>query len=360
MKKILILLTVSALLASQLGVLANAQTLLPGTDELNSTAGANLILPDTVEIPNAGLPDIAPLPDSGLTEVTLPDVTLPEATLPEVTSPEATLPETEPEASESAEVVPDNKTGELVIAFDGVISDSVIPVLVDGITYVPFRAFCTAAVDNAEITWDDESSTSFCDSETLDITAPYDQNYIIANGRVICRDEKNVTLEDTLYVPARSMAAALNSEVEWIADELCVNLISGEDMIIPGSEFYNQTDLLWLARIINAESRYEPLLGKIAVGNVVLNRVASADFPDTVYDVIFDCRYSTIQFYPITSPVIYNTPSDESIIAAKACLEGYTVSDSALYFMNEKTATTTWISRNRDFVFKIGNHSFYA
>ena len=56
---------------------------------------------------------------------------------------------------------------------------------------------------------------------------------------------------------------------------------------------------------------------------------------------------------------IYNTPSDDCIIAAKICLEGYTLSDKILYFMDAKAASNMWTARNRKFAFLIGNHSFY-
>ena len=114
----------------------------------------------------------------------------------------------------------------------------------------------------------------------------------------------------------------------------------------------------WLSRIIHAESGAEPFDGKIAVGNVVLNRVESKQYPNTIYGVIFDRRYGT-QFSPVSYGTIYNTPSAESIIAAKICLEGYTLSEDILFFMNPRLATTNWIAQNRPYAFTIGRHDFY-
>lgn len=346
MKKNLTALSAALLLALVFGVHANAETLLPGADELSTTQDETYILP--------GLDEIAETetgPDESNAQPTETGTQIPQETVPVVTEPVSTVP--------TGPVVLRNDSGELRVAFNGVISDTVIPLLINDVTYVPFRAFCMQTIDGADISWDSETNTSRCESNALDIDAPFGQNYIIANGRVLYRSDANLSFANTLYVPIRSLASAIGAKVEWIEDQWCVNLLITGGPIISAEKFYNQTDLLWLARIINAESKYEPLLGKIAVGNVILNRVADANFPDTVYDVIFDCRYA-VQFSPTSSSVIYNTPSEESIIAAKACLEGYTVSTEILYFMNPRLAVSDWISNNRSFVFVIGNHSFYA
>ena len=125
-----------------------------------------------------------------------------------------------------------------------------------------------------------------------------------------------------------------------------------------GEEYYDASEVYWLSRIIYAESGAEPFLGKIAVGNVVLNRVASAQFPDSIYGVIFDKKYG-VQFSPVANGSIYKTPNSDSVIAAKICLEGYSVNNKVLYFMNPKLATNNWISQNRKYAFKIGTHYFY-
>ena len=59
------------------------------------------------------------------------------------------------------------------------------------------------------------------------------------------------------------------------------------------------------------------------MGNVVLNRVASKQFPNTIYDVIFDTKYA-VQFEPTANGTVYNTPSKDSISAAKRVLAGRT------------------------------------
>ena len=125
-------------------------------------------------------------------------------------------------------------------------------------------------------------------------------------------------------------------------------------------EVYGADDLYWLSRIICCESMSESLEGKIAVGNVVLNRVASPDFPSDVKGVVFDCRYGVVQFSPVAGGYIYREPDPESVDAAKICLEGVSLSDEILYFMNPDLAESTWISDNREAVMTIGHHTFYS
>lgn len=122
---------------------------------------------------------------------------------------------------------------------------------------------------------------------------------------------------------------------------------------------YTSKDVFWLARIIEAEAGGEPYEGKVAVGNVVLNRVKSKDFPNTIYDVIFEYYGNIPQFSPVANGTIYNTPSQESINAAKDALNGYKPVGNATYFFNPNKAAGSWIVKSKSYVAKIGSHVFY-
>lgn len=126
-----------------------------------------------------------------------------------------------------------------------------------------------------------------------------------------------------------------------------------------GSTYYREDAVYWLSRIISAESRGESLVGQLAVGTVVLNRVASPLYPNTIWGVIFDKKYG-VQFSPVLDGTIYQTPNAVSVTAAKICLEGYNVNDSALFFLFPKNSTSSWIPNNRQYLFSIGKHDFYA
>lgn len=116
--------------------------------------------------------------------------------------------------------------------------------------------------------------------------------------------------------------------------------------------------VFWLSRIISAESKGESLEGQIAVGNVVLNRVKSPEFPNTIYGVIFDDRWGG-QFEPVRNGTIYLEPTEQSILAAKKCLSGVNNIGNCLYFLAPDLAQNFWIPQNREYVTTIGCHDFY-
>lgn len=121
---------------------------------------------------------------------------------------------------------------------------------------------------------------------------------------------------------------------------------------------YSSEDLYWLARIVNAEARGEPFDGQVAVANVVLNRVSSGLFPNTVKGVIFERMGKIPQFSPVDDGSINKTPNNNGTQAAIRALEGYNVVPDALYFYNPaKTSPRNWI-RSRAIVTTIGNHVF--
>lgn len=124
-------------------------------------------------------------------------------------------------------------------------------------------------------------------------------------------------------------------------------------------ESYSQTDLYWMSRIIHAEAEAESYNGKVAVGNVILNRVRSNLFPNTVKAVIFEYYQGIPQFSPVEEGTIYNTPSNVSIQAAKDAFNGVKPVGTATYFFNPDKATGKWIVDNKTYVMRINNHVFY-
>ena len=161
-----------------------------------------------------------------------------------------------------------------------------------------------------------------------------------------------------MYVPIRLLARAFGVEIGWNSYTRSVTVSGSVKPILSGDKFYREDEVYWLSRIISAESRGEPLLGQIAVGNVVLNRVKSSDYPNTIWGVIFDRKYGT-QFSPVLNGSVYAEPYYLSVIAAKLCLEGVTVSEKVLFFYQPEIATSFWIPENRPYAFKIGHHYFF-
>ncbi len=230
--------------------------------------------------------------------------------------------------------------------------------LVEDTTYVALRAFGEIAAGTSA-SWDAASKSAFLSSSSLTLTATENGSYMIANGRYLWCDRTPKIFDGKLYVPLRPLAKALGGEVEWNGDTEQAIYRSTGSAIEHGDSYYQEDELYWLSRVISAESRGEPLIGQIAVGNVVLNRVRSEEFPNTIYSVIFDRAYG-VQFTPVANQTIYLEPAKSSIIAAKIVLDGYSVSEDILYFLDKSIATSFWIVENRTHAFKIGCHDFYT
>jgi len=228
--------------------------------------------------------------------------------------------------------------------------------LINDTTYIPFRAAATLA--GAQVGFQTSSRTATAKMSGLEIYAS-DGSYIIyANERALLSKTPAIILEDgKMYIPIRSLAKALSLSVEWTPERI-VKLDGTIRPITHAKEYYNQDDLYWLSRIISAESQGEPLLGQIAVGNVVLNRKASKEYPNSVYGVIFDKKYG-VQFSPAADGSIYRAPSYLSVQAAKICLEGVSVSEKILFFLEPTKANSAWIVLNRKYAFTVKNHYFF-
>ncbi len=194
-----------------------------------------------------------------------------------------------------------------------------------GQTYVPVRSFF----------------------ESQGINVKWADSHIKAGEHHIYNFEVN---DNVSYAPLRDLSQLADLEVSWDGEQKLAQATSGE--------YRENSDLYWLARIIHAESEGEPRRGKIAVGNVVMNRVRSKSYPDSVYGVVFD-MIGGVQFTPVKNGRIYKKPSAESIEAARAVLAGENVAGDALFFFNPKTAQSQWIAQNRVYFITIDNHDFY-
>ena len=228
----------------------------------------------------------------------------------------------------------------------------------DNTTFVGIRKFSTSMYKNAKVTYNSRTKTITVQTDNLYLTATAGANYITANGRYLYTESPIYMKNGVMYAPVLLMARAFDAKISWRNTNSAFYVTRGSGGILSGSKYYNSDEVYWLAKIISAESQGEPLLGKIAVGNVILNRVNSSEFPNTIYGVIFDRKYG-IQFSPVANGTIYKDATWESTVAAKICLEGYSVSNKILYFVNPKVSPNSWISHNRVFFRQIGNHAFY-
>lgn len=228
--------------------------------------------------------------------------------------------------------------------------------LKNGTTYVPLRQFFDL-LGGSWVTWNNTDRSATVQGN-VSATFYSDSSLAWFNGSRQRLTGTNYISRGTLYVPLRGIAGILDCGIDYSSVLSRVTLTTEKSVGSSGNKVDSDA-LYWLSRIIEAESGAEPYRGKLAVGNVILNRVENSDFPDSIYGVIFD-RKNGVQFTPVANGTIYNPPSAESIRAAEACLSGTKVVGNCLYFFNPKTATrASWIIQNRVFYGSIGNHDFY-
>lgn len=118
-----------------------------------------------------------------------------------------------------------------------------------------------------------------------------------------------------------------------------------------------KSDVRLIAQLIYAEARGEPYEGKVAVGNVVMNRVKK--WSKSVHDTIYAHSGSTYQFTPAKTGAINNNPSQECIKAATEALLGAKPVGNCMYFINPKTNPNAWHAKHRTLYKQIGSHAFY-
>lgn len=118
------------------------------------------------------------------------------------------------------------------------------------------------------------------------------------------------------------------------------------------SSNYN-SNLNLLARVIYGEARGEPYTGKVAVGAVVMNRIKSSSFPNTLSGVV----YQSGAFDAVKDGQVNLTPNDTARKAAQDALNGWDPSYGAIYYFNPSTATNKWIW-SRPMTVTIGKHRF--
>ena len=122
---------------------------------------------------------------------------------------------------------------------------------------------------------------------------------------------------------------------------------------------YSESDYNVLLRIVQAEAGNCDIEGRVMVANVILNRVESGSFPNTITKVV----YQKHQFSPVSNGSIKRCKvTTETVEAVERALAGEDLTDGALYFMNRRASSkknANWFDRHLEFLFKHGNHEFF-
>jgi len=116
---------------------------------------------------------------------------------------------------------------------------------------------------------------------------------------------------------------------------------------------FSQNDIKLMSNAVYGEARGEPYVGQVAVAAVILNRVNSSTFPNTVSGVIFEPR----AFTAVADGQIWLTPNDKAKKAVMDALNGFDPTEGAVYYFNPNTATSSWIW-GRPQIKRIGKHIF--
>lgn len=227
--------------------------------------------------------------------------------------------------------------------------------MLEGLTYVPVADFLLAALAESSISFADGAliiSGTTASGDTLTVSARCGDCYLVANGRYVYVESEIRYANGWTMAPIATLASLFNGTAFWGTSNDCYAVL-GDAPLTSGDLFYDAEQLDLLSHLIYAESGNQPLAGKIAVGNVIMNRVENERFPSTIYDVI----YAKNQFCVVRNGTINLEPNEESIIAAKLTLEGIRLTN-ALYF--NRSGLNSWAARNCTYVSTIGNHDFYV
>lgn len=167
---------------------------------------------------------------------------------------------------------------------------------------------------------------------------------------VIAFQKKNGLTADGVVGKSTYKALGMNSSYQALAGSSSSGSSSSSSQGVNG---FSSSEVYLLAKTIYAEGRGEPYTGQVAIGAVVLNRVRSSQFPNSISGVV----YQKHAFTAVTDGQINLTPNDTAMKAAKDAVNGWDPTGGALYYYNPAVATSSWIF-DRQTVTVIGKHVF--
>lgn len=168
-------------------------------------------------------------------------------------------------------------------------------------------------------------------------------NNSITNKGTTNKGNNNATQNKSNNNATRNKGTSGNSGKTTTSKPTAVNVPNG----------FSQNDINLMANAVHGESRGEPYIGQVAVAAVILNRVKSSSFPNTVAGVIFEPG----AFTAVADGQIWLTPNETSRKAVLDALNGWDPTGGAIYYFNPNTATSAWIW-SRPQIKQIGKHIF--
>jgi len=207
--------------------------------------------------------------------------------------------------------------------------------LENGTVYVPVRALCEAL--GATVDWNEATEAA-----------------MVTKGDVVLNFSetdpsmhKAQLYHDSFCTPVRIIAEAFGFKVDW--DNRYYNvLITADGYTVPEAfinhSAYSDEDILLLAKLIYAEAGACTFNEQLGIGGVVMNRIKSPSYPNTISGVIYDTKWS-VQFPPAFDGSLDRDPSGVAIIAAKCVMHGTNVVGGSIGFTYTGD-TTSWITQN--------------
>lgn len=236
----------------------------------------------------------------------------------------------------------------------GFVNNVVQPFNEQNTTYVSLRTFIEL-FNIKDIIWSNQEQSIFMNYDNRSIKLWINQDKVCINGHNYILSEKPVLVDGNTMVPLDFIVENLGCDISW--DKLTSSLFIEKKDInneAAAGEGYTPEDVLWLSRIVEVEGRGTSYDCRLAIANVVLNRVKSTSFPSTVHDVIFQKDIYT-QFPPAHKDGFSeSTPSQESLLVAKNALNGENNIGDCLYFNN-----SPFKSKSNDLYKIISGEYFY-
>ena len=161
---------------------------------------------------------------------------------------------------------------------------------------------------------------------------------------VISFQKKNGLTADGIVGKATYKALGMNDSYD---------VLNGHSNNKPSSGNYSSSDLYLMAKAIYAEGRGESYTGQVAIGAVIMNRLKSPDFPNTISGII----YQKGAFTAVADGQINLEPNQTAYNAARDAMNGWDPTYGAIYYYNPAKATSAWIF-TRQTVTTIGKHVF--
>ena len=176
------------------------------------------------------------------------------------------------------------------------------------------------------------------------------ENYVVISTGAIAQSAMETVEQETLELMASPAGSAWGGMIKVYAGDTPL-LITEEDKEV-------------LLRIVEAEATCEDVKGRMLVANVILNRVVSKKFPNSIAEVVFQNNGVTYQFAPIKDGRYWTVEiSDKTREAVERVLAGEDYSQGALYFAARKLANKdamSWFDRDLKYLFKHGVHEFFT